>query len=250
MNKFGDMTGEELSSAYGRCDRIPVPDDDGEEHGRFAVSMINDADLPDAVGAGASRVEGLFSIWRKILTTMSEQQLVDCDKLDKGCVEGLAGTAMWYVANSGTGLARDASYPYTGHKGSCKKAFSPFVELSGPLWVTPFSEIELRKAVAAQPVGVSVGLGDDSQDALKNYQIPQKKLKKYQGEIFQGPCNTQGGHAMTLIGYDTESGNDYWILKNSWGEGWESTAICGSSVTPTSLAHLEHAASSSALFTP
>ena len=32
----------------------------------------------------------------------------------------------------------------------------------------------------------------------------------------------EGGHAVKMLGwgYDEESGLDYWLCANSWGEGW------------------------------
>jgi KDEL-tailed cysteine endopeptidase len=139
INKFGDMTEEEFSDAYGGCERLRVVADDGggKGQGGLAVSAVDDANLPEAVDwrqtgydlrpaavtaikdqgpycrscwafTAVATVEGLFSIRRKILTTLSEQQLVDCDKLDRGCVDGLAGTALSYITNSGTGLAGGA----------------------------------------------------------------------------------------------------------------------------------------------
>ena len=52
------------------------------------------------------------------------------------------------------------------------------------------------------------------------------KFFDYRGGIFglKGECNgpfEDGGHAITLIGYGTDnSGNDYWIIKNSWNTDW------------------------------
>ena len=45
-------------------------------------------------------------------------------------------------------------------------------------------------------------------------------LDKYSGGIFSGCTSSKQNQAVTVVGYGTSNGVDYWLIKNSWGASW------------------------------
>merc|ERR1711976_88464 len=65
-------------------------------------------------------LEGAWEIGTGTLTSMSEQQLVDCSKANLGSNGGIMESGFQF--EQGVNVATESSYPYTARDGSCKSS--------------------------------------------------------------------------------------------------------------------------------
>ncbi|KAF8029490.1 hypothetical protein BT93_E2023 [Corymbia citriodora subsp. variegata] len=140
------------------------------------------------------------------LVDLSEQQLIDCNTDNNGCVSGTETKAFRYMERAG--ITSEEKYPYKGVKGECngRATLVPEATIQG-FYAIPVSEHSIEMAVAAQPVTAGV----DSNSV---------QFRNYRGGIFTGPCGQDLDHSVAIVGYgrSNSEGLDYWLIKNPWGE--------------------------------
>merc|ERR1712048_118580 len=161
-----------------------------------------------AVGA----MEGAHYKATQSVVSLSEEQLVQCSTVNSGCNGGLMDYAFQYAER--TPMVTEDAYPYTsGHgvTGTCNKG----MEEGGSVSVTGFHDVSadrsgaaLKAAIAQQPVSVAI-------------EADKMAFQGYTGGVITGSaCGTRLDHGVLAVGYGTEDGEDYFLVKNSWGSSW------------------------------
>lgn len=143
------------------------------------------------------------------LESLSAQELIDCSHPLSGCGGGsILRTFMWIASNDG--LSRKLDYNYTGKQERCRKGMEHIAKIKGIVQLGEGKEDQLKGAIdQIGPVATSIQV------------IPS--LREYKSGVYQDiNCGNKTTHGVTVIGYGSEDGNDYWIVKNSWGKEWGS----------------------------
>ncbi|GLJ05594.1 hypothetical protein SUGI_0020900 [Cryptomeria japonica] len=154
-------------------------------------------------------IEGINSIFTGSLVSLSEQELCDCDtSYNSGCDGGLMDYAFQWVIRNG-GIDTEEDYPYVGAEKTCnrKKVNRQVVTIDDYIDIPANNERALLQAVAKQPVSVGISGGG-------------RAFQLYSDGIFTGPCTSSLDHAALIVGYGSQNGLAYWIVKNSWGKNW------------------------------
>lgn len=112
---------------------------------------------------------------------------------------------------SNRGIDTEASYPYTATgPNACRfNSVNVGATLSSYHDIPSGDENSLKDAVAGRPVSVAIDASHQS-------------FQFYSGGVYYEPnCSSQQlDHGVLAVGYGTESGKDYWLVKNSWGASW------------------------------
>ena len=224
VNKFSDMTQDEMKRMNGF---ISAEDQIGGD--REAVwDTTNLADEINWVTKGAvtpvknqgqcgscwsfsstGALEGAHFTKTGELVSLSESNLVDCSWLNHGCNGGSMALAFMYTESHK--LETEADYPYTPKTGitACK-----YDKSKGVVGATSFKSVtknspdQLKAALNDGPVSVAI-------------EADKAVFQQYTGGVLTGAaCGTQLDHGVLAVGYGTENGQEYILVKNSWGPDW------------------------------
>lgn len=233
MNKYGDMLHHEFVNTLNGFNKsvsarehpvgatfispanVELPKEvDWRQHG--AVTGVKDQGHCGSCWAFSTTgsLEGQHFRQTGVLVSLSEQNLVDCSSKygNNGCNGGLMDYAFQYVKEN-RGLDTEKSYPYEAEDDKCR--YNP--RNSGATDVgfvdVPQSDEEKLKAAVATVGPISVAI-DASRESFHFYR---------EGVYFDPACSSeQLDHGVLLVGYgtDPETNQDYWLVKNSWGDTW------------------------------
>jgi len=162
---------------------------------------------------------------------LSEQYLVDCaaDHYYHDSDEGYFGAhgcdGAWiqayidYMAKKHHGkVQKESAYPYEAEDLSCRidsDGWFSHAKVTG-LWNQWFTDDEeVKKHVYLNPVGTSINA-----KYLHDYDYGVFEDSQCCDSTEDPDCKFDHNHAVTIVGYGHQDGKDYWLVKNSWGEGW------------------------------
>jgi cathepsin L len=232
MNKFGDLSTKEFSKIYngflgakalGRRPHktnnvviAPNPNAPASIDWRtkgYVTGIKNQGQCGSCWSFSATgSSEGQHFKETNSLVGLSEQNLVDCSQSygNQGCNGGLMDDAFQYIIANG-GIDTEASYPYTAEDGTChySKANNG-ATLSSYTDVPSDSETALTNDCGTYgPISVAIDASHSS-------------FQFYSGGVYYEPdcSSTQLDHGVLAVGYGVLSGQDYYIVKNSWGTDW------------------------------
>lgn len=256
LNEYADLSTEEFNSFYlgfnpssklGSTDKVslhtpstnslPATVDWRTDAGGKMVGPVKNQGSCGSCWAFSTiaSVEGQVANATGSYVSLSEQSLVDCVKNEptsydptvccSGCKGGLMDNAFSYVVEKQSGgVDTEASYKYKGHNGKCSfdksnvgGTITGYKDVRKPSTTaaTAADEANVKNAVATVgPLSIAV-------DASKGWQMYSHGV--FSGHGLLGSCKSdpaKADHGVAVVGYGSDGGKAYWVVRNSWGAGW------------------------------
>jgi cathepsin F len=162
--------------------------------------------------ATVATVESAYAVAHGQLRNLSEQELLDCNMDNNACDGGDVDKAFQFVHERG--LMFEDAYPYVAKRqNTCAIATeSEKIKIDVAYWLNPTEDAMVDWLNTYGPVNVGISVPP----SMKFY-----KSGVYTPSPYDCKFKSIGLHALLAVGYgQTEDGEKYWIVKNSWGQKW------------------------------
>jgi len=153
----------------------------------------------------------------KIKTVLSPQDFVSCDKSNYGCLGGLLDKLWTYLEN--TGIVEEQCFPYVSGDGKnipqCLN--NACIDIANPY--TKFRAVpkSSKPLTCASQIKQDLYTNGPVQTGFMVYE----DFMHYKSGVYQYTHGKRlGGHAVKIVGWGVENGDEYWIAQNSWGPAW------------------------------
>jgi len=152
---------------------------------------------------------------KTVNVVLSPQEMVSCDYMDLGCNGGILTMSWVYLRMFG--IATEQCKPYKSGDGTVPSC--PWFEkkcedgstykkykASSFYWLLTINGIK-ESLMTKGPVETGFSVYED--------------FMSYKGGVYKRQSsNMLGGHAVKIVGWGKENGEEHWIVANSWGSSW------------------------------
>jgi len=228
VTKFSDITPQEFKSLYlmnvtqpkmwpaapggvVNVQRVPNLPDSYDWKDKGMVTAVKDQGQCGSCWdfSATETVESVWALAGNTLTSLSEQQILDCDTVDQGCNGGWPYDAYQYVMQAG-GQEPDSDYPYTAQDGTCNfNAGDIDAKLNNWQYVTQSGDETAMQnfLYSNSPLSVCV-------DA--------ETWQSYTGGVIttDSGCGNSLDHCVQATGWQQMQGMAVWNVRNSWNTNW------------------------------
>ena len=222
MNEFTDRTFQEFKNQF-----LMNPTEN-EAHSQLSRSSpvtgnVDWRTVKGAVGAVKNQkecgscwafstvaaLETAYFLRNNSFVSFSEQELVDCATSygNHGCHGGLMPFAFEYIMDNK--ITTEDAYPYVAYEGTCRaSSMSDRYSLDSFAQINPIDVEGLKLGLKQTVVSVAIEVQND--------------FMFYSTGVYHADsnCGQALNHAVTAVGFNTETTDPYFIVRNSWGPKW------------------------------
>jgi len=150
----------------------------------------------------------------KASPVLSPEDMVSCDKTDQACQGGRLQSAWTYLQT--TGIVTDTCFPYGAGGGTAPQCATTCADSEA---FTKYHSKDAYQIKGVEQIQAEILASGPVQASFSVY----SDFMTYKSGVYHKAwwhLIPEGGHAVKMVGWGTDAGQDYWLIANSWDTTW------------------------------